>query len=110
VEPSEDDDDEVDHNGGTLNVNGDMIMESVDSNPNRESEQDEDEESELSETLPVIYLVSRHTDDQQKNLPRVGWHLSMHSSGLFLTSSMLKATIAMFFNVPPRAVNKIEGG
>ena len=102
MEPSEDDDDEVDHNGGTLDVNGDTILEPVDSNPNSESEKDEDEESELSETCPVIYLVSHHTDDQQKNLPRIGWHLSIPSSGLFLTSSMLKATIAMSFNVLPR--------
>src|SRR5882724_7284336 len=87
-----------------------MIMEPVDSNPNSESEQDEDEESKLSETCPVTYLVSCHTDDQHKNLPRIGWHLSMPSSGLFLTSSMLKATIAMSFNVAPRAVNKNRGG
>jgi hypothetical protein len=112
VEPSEDDDDddEVDHNGGTFDVNRDTIMEPVNSNLNSESEQDEDEESKLSETHPVIYLVSHHSDDQQKNLPRIGWHLSMPSSGLFLTLSMLKATVATSFNVPLRAVNKNRGG
>ena len=86
------------------------IMKPVDSNPNSKSEQDENEKSKLSETRPVTYLVSRHTDNQQKNLPRNGWHLSMPSSGLFLTLSMLKATVAMSFNVPPRAVNKNRGG
>ena len=107
VEPSEDDDDEADHIGGTLDVNRDMIMEPVDLS---ESEQEEDDKSELSETCPVIYLVSCRTDDQQKNLPRIGWHLSMPSSGLFLTLSMLKATVATSFNVLPRAVNINQGG
>jgi hypothetical protein len=57
MEPSKDEDDEANHIGSTLDADGDATMEPVNPNMNSGSEQDDDKESELSESNPVIYLV-----------------------------------------------------
>ena len=65
VEPSEDDDDnEPDHVGGTLDANGDIIMEEVNSLDKSDSgvEDSEDKESEISNLNSSSYLVSRRTN------------------------------------------------
>jgi hypothetical protein len=66
VELSEDDDDnEASHVGGTLDSDGDTMMEPADS-PDRSdngNEKDEDKESKMSETNPALKLVSHDTDN-----------------------------------------------
>ena len=61
VEPSRDDDDEPDHVGGTLDANGDTIMEEVNLSDSG-AKVSEDKESEISNLNPSSYLVSHRTN------------------------------------------------
>jgi hypothetical protein len=103
VELSEDDE-ELDYVGGTLDRDGDITMELVES----EDEQSEDDESELSKSTFINTLAFFDTFHQSA-LPRTGQHQSMPSSGPFLTSSMLQAVVATFSCALPRAANRSRG-
>ena len=102
MEDSEDDEDEPNHIGGTLDADGDRTMEPADGSDN----ESEDDESELSKTKSVFILVSRNTHFWQNGSPRNGQHPYMPSSGQFRLLSMLKAVVATLFSVLPRAANR----
>jgi hypothetical protein len=97
-----DDEDEVNHIGGTLDTDDDRIMEPAD----QSDSESEDDDSKLSKTKPVFILVSRNTYIWQIDLRRNGQPPSMPSSGRFLLLSMLKAVVATLFSAPPRAANR----
>ena len=64
MEPSGDDDAKPQHVGGTLDANGDTIMEEVSSSDKLDSgaKDSEDKESEISKLNPSSYLVSHRTN------------------------------------------------
>jgi len=101
----DDDDDEQGSNGGTLDKDGDVIMEPVLSS---QDEDDEDDESELR--MSMLLLVSFVADYFEGRLTKEWTAPIMLSSCPLRSLSTSKGAIATLFSVLLKAVSIEFGG